>query len=555
MKQTPDFRFFMPLSLEKGRNERGEEVMKFKGKASDGSKDSQGEYLNPNKFDLTEFDIVNWNHLKTPDAILGYPTKKEVKDGELFIEGELYNEMPMAKSTWQLMKAFKKRGKSMGLSVEGKVLERDPFDESKIVRAKITGVALTPNPINGNTFAEIIEKGWNGVSDWEFDEETSEIIKSFETESLDEYIKKWGEWSKDGIEPSEKNILEFFQNNFEDQKDDEELRKNVLTALISKSITAEVEGKVVGRESVEHDNDGRKVLKKIEKSDVYDRIYSYFYPVNSKIAKSIYSLIEKTSDMKKITEENISKAFEILEKASKTNPLEKEEGGEREDESESEPAEEFEGFDKGKIKKALDTYKDAEDVKKAMVDDGYSEKFASACSSFSLQEANANKDGGDVKELKKALSGIGTLSKSFNNLVGENNTKFSALSEIYKSHDAKVENLCKAVGEIQDFLNTELKDAVDKINKIANAPQPRKSINGLPLERFEKGGERGEGFSLSSKSDMKNLSNKLWDMSGIEKGEKVDEDLVKICTGIEQTGTIEKSAVSKIMSLGIQLVQ
>ena len=47
----------------------------------------------------------------------------------------------------------------LAMSIEGKALERDPLDQRRIKRSKLTGVALTYQPIQGNTWASIIQKG------------------------------------------------------------------------------------------------------------------------------------------------------------------------------------------------------------------------------------------------------------------------------------------------------------------------------------------------------------------------------------------------------------
>jgi len=104
------FKFFLPADIEKATSDKGVEVMKVKGIASTANTDSQNEALSPSGMDLKDFKWINWNHhgSKDPSTIIGEPTKAEVtKSNELYIEGVLYPEVPMAKTVWGLMKALK----------------------------------------------------------------------------------------------------------------------------------------------------------------------------------------------------------------------------------------------------------------------------------------------------------------------------------------------------------------------------------------------------------------------------------------------------------------
>lgn len=156
-----NFNFFVPISFEKG-SKKGKETMRIKGIASTSQKDSEDEILEPSGYDLSKFlkyGFINYNHLSKadPSKIIGEPDKAYVKDGNFHIEGELYNDNPLAKSVYDLAKTLEKRGSSrkLGYSIEGKALERDPINNKRITKALITGVAVTPTPINSNTFLEI----------------------------------------------------------------------------------------------------------------------------------------------------------------------------------------------------------------------------------------------------------------------------------------------------------------------------------------------------------------------------------------------------------------
>ena len=165
-----DFRFFVPLDdLQKGKDKQGQEIYKFKGLASTDKEDAEGEFLDYNGFQLDKFKIVNWNHYKDPRFIIGEPTKAEIVKGKgLMVEGNIWANTPVGKEVVDLMEAMQKNsvnGNRLGISVEGKALERDHINKKRVTKARITGIAICPIPINGDTWAELIEKGFTNDSD------------------------------------------------------------------------------------------------------------------------------------------------------------------------------------------------------------------------------------------------------------------------------------------------------------------------------------------------------------------------------------------------------
>lgn len=166
MNKEERFRFFAPIStLEKGKDKNGNEVYKVGGIISDSSKDADGENLDPNGFDFSEFNYINWNHGKSPSDIIGEPEKWEIVPNKgVYMEGYIYPDSDKGQEAVKLMKTLRdsKKGNHLGWSVEGQVLERDLMDESKVKRARITAVALCPFPKNGHTFAELLKKGFSG---------------------------------------------------------------------------------------------------------------------------------------------------------------------------------------------------------------------------------------------------------------------------------------------------------------------------------------------------------------------------------------------------------
>lgn len=158
------FRFFAPVDLlEKGKDKKGNDVYKVGGVISDPSTDSDGENLDPSGFDFSEFNYINWNHGKSPSDIIGEPESwKVLPNKSVYMEGYIYPESDKGQEAIELMKVLQnsKKGNHLGWSVEGQVLERDVMNENRVTKARITAVALCPFPKNGNTFAQLLKKGF-----------------------------------------------------------------------------------------------------------------------------------------------------------------------------------------------------------------------------------------------------------------------------------------------------------------------------------------------------------------------------------------------------------
>ena len=82
----------------------------------------------------------------------------------------LYSDSQLAKDVYGLAELLQKNSKKrrLGFSIEGKVLERDPLDESKITKARLTGLAITHIPKNPATICEIMKGERDGFDmEWE----------------------------------------------------------------------------------------------------------------------------------------------------------------------------------------------------------------------------------------------------------------------------------------------------------------------------------------------------------------------------------------------------
>ena len=194
MKNIEDkFVFWCPLQKSEDIIDptTGEQIMRLGGIASTSDEDSDGEFLDPKGFDIKPLlasGMVNWHHQakEHPDTIIGEPSKAEIRPEGLYIETDLYPSSKVACDVWELANTLEKDSKTrrLGYSIEGKVLKRKSNDKNSpdykhIVKAIITGVAITHMPKNPKTFANIIK---GEIDDFNEEEEVQEE-KALDTEN------------------------------------------------------------------------------------------------------------------------------------------------------------------------------------------------------------------------------------------------------------------------------------------------------------------------------------------------------------------------------------
>jgi len=562
MTPKNNFKFYINADISKAKN--GKDMI-IQGIASTSAKDSQGEFLDPRTFDLNDFNWINWNHKgkDDPSTIIGEPIHAEVNEkNELFIKGLLYDDVPMAKATYKLMKALQKSptGNRLGMSVEGRVIERDSMNPAKILKSKITGVAICPVPVNGATWTELITKGYT--------ENETPIY------DIDQYADK---------EVEKAMSIEGTTGALENEGIDRKLEHE----------------SVEGTKKKKKKKNGETVdLKVLTKSEAYKSIFNYFYINDIAKAKQIYSLIENISimDKQQITKETIEKALEIIkvadsvvssnedatsdvvetseeiettaeateevekseteniEKGEKTNDApdnveEKEAVAEKDEDSE----EEDEDVEKSIYKSACNYAKklfskgmDEDEIKKAMSKVYSKDVTTKACASVDMGANAAANMGGITPQGSIKKSETIELEKSFSAMAD----KFENLS---KSFEEKFDTIKKSY----DNLSEENSTLKNRIKEIENTPTaPKSLISKSWAERFEskikEGGdiEKGEIYSLSNKQSREDLINKAFEMA-IEKG---DDDLSRIVKGLEATKQIDDRGQAKLKALGINVL-
>ncbi len=517
--KNDNFKFYLPADIEKASDDSGKEVMKFKGIASTNEQDSQGEFLDPSGFDLDSFKFVNWNHLGSKDSatIIGEPTKAVItKDNQFYVEGILFPEVSMAKSTWSLMKALQnsKSGNKLGISVEGKAMQRGCgpqfLDEAKtiknpsfsqakwnkITKARITSIALCPVPINGGTWADIMKGEMNDENEEEYDEDTQKAMTAAEGEITT-------------------------------SKEDVEVEKN-------KKETPVVIG--VG----------------LKKSEVFEKIYDLSPGITIEKAKSVYSLIEKIANMsteKEIKDETISKAFEILDLASDTiskaaKADEKKDPSDEEDEDEKEMVKK--ASSSCKVMKAEG--KDKEAIKAAMIKKGYGDKVIEKAMKEDGEEVNKSDiSKSDLSEIFKSQTE--TLVKSFDE-------KFKAVGQILQKVNTENSEIKKS---LEDSL-AENKSLKEQMTNVLNQPQDKKSlISKSYTARFGEDKDAVKNhkkFNISSAEDRIALVGMVTELSGLNKGDgQYDVGLTKIASELEITKSLSPSSLSRLKAMQFEIVR
>jgi hypothetical protein len=318
-----NFKFYVEADLIK--SEGKDEPWMVGGLASTDSEDSQKETLDYNGFELTDLKWINWNHGKDPKDLIGQVITKKIKKGEgLYITGELFKSKEQAKEAYQTMCDLNKSatGTKLSWSVEGKVISRDPKNPKKVTKARLFQVALCPTPVNGDTWADLVQKGFTNSED---------MSKAMDLETTESIHKESVDHNPKDLEDSTRNTKK---------------EKN------------------------------KRVLKK---SEIYNKIFNNFTKSYDK-ADKIYELI-KSIDME-VTNETIEKAKQILnlaeEKEEKEEVQKSEESQENTEEQEVTKAEKVKVAVKGeededeeeeeKEEKVEKTY-DKKDMKKGEIED------------------------------------------------------------------------------------------------------------------------------------------------------------------------------------------
>lgn len=580
------FRLWIPLEkIQKSKDKDGNTVMKLGGIASTTRRDMDGESLTPDGFDTSYFEekgIVNWNHNKSPDAVIGEPCKVQKRNGELYVETLLYPDNPLAKSVYELAETLQKGSKTrrLGYSIEGKATHRDLLDKSIVKKARITNIALTISPKNPDSKVDII-KGMFTESDDEYDEDNMEKSMDDMITEVDALLKSSDDVSTGSPSLGASHIVDIERT--------DGMRITVDSAYnvkIEKSLGTEDAG--ASKLSREHVDKQKRKLKanepnnmdcdemeddtELQKANLVNRILE-INPVISftnafNISKNIIDMAKKKDN--KITEDVIEKALQGLGYLEKSVDTTEDDDDDDEDMEKGEDEEEMyndEGKDdeekedkkpapKKKSKPAAkkeDDDEDEEDDDEEMekgVDDTRkptaattSKKAAPAAAVPAKKDMNLNKlqkslDQTNLRQIQ-SFKHTGTMLKGMYDMLKETNELMKGVQEENKT----------MVEEIQ-FLKDELEKANDNIETLSGVPNKRKSIVKATERSFEKGVEddfKGRTEDNTPKISVKNkkMMLGLLDQMTFEKGGFRD-DIAKAMTTYESSGNLSNDIAALI---------
>ena len=169
-----EFNFFVDVDIpdeiyKAAKDAKGDakyDNMIIEGLASDDGKDSEGEIMEPNGFQIDDFlksGLINLEHYtsRKGDAAywLGEPIDANIKNNKFFVKVKLWKASQLARNFWDTCLIMKASGSTRkpGFSIEGKALERHPLNKKRVTKAKINHLAVTMTPVNKNSYFDIVK--------------------------------------------------------------------------------------------------------------------------------------------------------------------------------------------------------------------------------------------------------------------------------------------------------------------------------------------------------------------------------------------------------------
>lgn len=530
-----NFKFFVPIEIEKAKDKAGVDVMKISGIASTTDRDSDGEVLDPAGFDLSYFlsnGFINWHHQSKdkPEAIIGEPTKAEIRPEGMYVEGILYPESKLAKQVYELAKGLEKSSgtRRLGFSIEGKVIERDKLDERYVKKAKITGLAVTPTPKNASTLVDIMKGNFN-----ELDSEDAELTPENVANGGATFII-------DIVKPNGDRVTVDKNYNIK------VLSKGTDTTNAGKLSPADVDGKLKdlqsGSKNEEKVEGNSKKLPKfatLNKSIIFNELLKA--TENFETSKQIIKSINFNNMSKTVTLEEIQKALSDIGVDVDTTVLKGAQDEMADDDKKKSPipgSEPDTDDDKEKpsAKKDEDEDDDNEDMEKAIKD-----------AEDKLEIMKAKKAEKEAASKNKKSEGSETTQQEIEEEV---NKKMGSVEKGLKDELSKAQtSFTEGFGEIKELFKSFTESMNERLSNVENQSTGRKSAPSAKFieKAFGDGTEKhNEGkVQLSLSKHKQQISDVLLTKSGIEKGQN-NEFYVNAMMTLEATGGLSKSVITDL---------
>lgn len=500
--------FFVPLSIVKGGEGESSGLMQLEGVASTSDEDTDRESLNPSGYNLKPFldyGFVNWNHKAkdNPGAIIGEPEVAYItEDNKLYVKISLYPDSEKAREVWDLANTIEKNSskRKLGFSIEGFPKTKDPLNPKKILTADITGLAITPQPKNKNSFAQIVKGEYQkSFEPIEEEEEEEQKVEKMDTSSMEPVTKESIDLG-DRTELKKSEIYSLIKGSHQSLPSTEVnliynfLEKNNIMEKVSIQKALDDLGKFLKGESSE------ETIGKSEESEIL------------KAAKECYK-----SDMSEnqLSEELIRKGFSLDESISTAKSI---------------------VADANENKQGGSTQKLPQDAPSSISKGEDAKEFHVKSDSPLLVKGEDGSQIDVVKHLERTSDSLGKM--------------FLLMQDMFeKSESSNLE-----FKEDLEIIKSENEELSKKVEELESQPGQRKSVKDVTFkERFDKSEQPEEiekgvtSYDLSSKVGRNSLCDFIIERKeeAIQKGEEFDEEIVKAISSIELTGKIPTERVAK----------
>ena len=155
---------FLPMTVEKSDKGKSGDWY-IEGLASTPDQDYQGDIIKPEAIDYTtvfkDHGWITYEHGKDVADIIGEPIDAYTDDEGFHIKGKLYKGSKKAQEVWHFQNMVAKessKGRTLGFSIEGPIISRDPLDPRVITKVQIKNVTVTYHPANPYAKMEIATK-------------------------------------------------------------------------------------------------------------------------------------------------------------------------------------------------------------------------------------------------------------------------------------------------------------------------------------------------------------------------------------------------------------